>query len=131
MVRLAARHGVPLALERCRLNGHEKGLVAYFATAFQSELTQEATTSYCEAWVPPTCTLVLLGWAVLVMWASTLTRIVCSVLPAYAPVEPFCFVSPRGDCGLSLFARTPLCAGQYISEYGGPRLPPRMEYGGE
>ena len=35
---------------------------------------------------------------------------------AYAPVEPFCFVSPRGDCGLGLFARVPLRVGQFIAE---------------
>ena len=35
---------------------------------------------------------------------------------AYAPIEPFCFVSPRGDCGLGLFARVPLRAGQFVAE---------------
>ena len=50
---------------------------------------------------------------------------------AYGPVEPFAFVSPGGDCGLGLFARTQLRVGQFVAEYGGPRLPPRMEATGQ
>ena len=60
--------------------------------------------------------------------ASTAAMLTAS---AYARVEPFCFVSPRSDCGLGLFARAPLRPGQFISEYGGPRLPTRMRAVGQ
>jgi hypothetical protein len=49
---------------------------------------------------------------------------------SYGPVEAFCFVAPT-DCGLGLFARTGLGAGQVVTEYGGPRLPAKMHRGGE
>ena len=41
----------------------------------------------------------------------------------------FSFVAPC-DCGLGLFARVPLRAGQFISEYDGPRLPQRLHVRG-
>ena len=37
-------------------------------------------------------------------------------------LSDFAFVAPT-DCGLGLFARTPLCAGQFVIEYDGPILP--------
>ena len=40
------------------------------------------------------------------------------------------FVAPS-DCGLGLFARAPLRAGQYIIEYDGPRLPIECIHKGE
>ena len=46
-------------------------------------------------------------------------------------VEDFCFVSPAGDCGLGLFARSPLKPGQWIGEYTGHRLPPWLHKTGE
>ena len=48
---------------------------------------------------------------------------------AFGSVEAFCFVAPC-DCGLGLFARAPLQAGQFIGEYGGPRLPLRLQVQG-
>ena len=62
------------------------------------------------------------------VWDGTAAMLTAS---AYAPVEPFCFVSPRGDCGLGLFARVPLRPGQFVAEYGGPRLPARVQVVGE
>ena len=59
---------------------------------------------------------------------STATMLTAS---AYGPVEPFCFVSPKGDCGLGLFARATLVAGQFVGEYGGPRLPSRLQTRGQ
>ena len=50
---------------------------------------------------------------------------------SYGPVEPFCFISPRSDCGLGLFARVPLRTGQFIAEYGGPRIPARLQKTGQ
>ena len=44
-------------------------------------------------------------------------------------LEAFSFVAPC-DCGLGLFARVPLRAGQFISEYDGPRLPQRLQVRG-
>ena len=37
-------------------------------------------------------------------------------------LSAWAFVAPT-DCGLGLFARSPLVAGQYVVEYDGPRLP--------
>lgn len=45
---------------------------------------------------------------------------------AYGPMEPWCFVSPS-NCGLGLFARSPLEESQFICEYRGPRLPLRLQ----
>ena len=50
---------------------------------------------------------------------------------AFGPVEAFCFASPRSDCGIGLFARTALQTGQFIAEYGGPRLPARLHSTGQ
>ena len=44
-------------------------------------------------------------------------------------LDAFSFVAPC-DCGLGLFARVPLRAGQFISEYDGPRLPQRLQVRG-
>ena len=44
-------------------------------------------------------------------------------------LDAFSFVAPC-DCGLGLFARVPLRAGQFISEYDGPRLPQRLQVDG-
>ena len=44
-------------------------------------------------------------------------------------LDAFSFVAPC-DCGLGLFARVPLRAGQFISEYSGPRLPQRLHVRG-
>ena len=50
---------------------------------------------------------------------------------AYGPVEPFCFASPRSDAGVGLFARSRLQNGQFVTEYGGPRLPARLQTRGQ
>ena len=44
-------------------------------------------------------------------------------------LDAFSFVAPC-DCGLGLFARVPLRAGQFVSEYDGPRLPQRLQVRG-
>ena len=44
-------------------------------------------------------------------------------------LDAFSFVAPC-DCGLGLFARVPLRAGQFVSEYDGPRLPQRLHVRG-
>ena len=50
-------------------------------------------------------------------------RSTAALLTAHAyGLGTWCFVAPS-NCGLGLFARTPLCAGQAIIEYDGPRLP--------
>jgi hypothetical protein len=49
---------------------------------------------------------------------------------AYGPLEDFAFVSPC-DSNLGLFARETLKAGQFITEYAGPRLPLRLQVLGE
>jgi hypothetical protein len=58
-----------------------KGLVYYFGTAFQAELTQSATISYCEAWLPPTCMLVLLAFAILITGLAALTALLPTATP--------------------------------------------------
>ena len=49
---------------------------------------------------------------------------------AFGPLGAFCFVAPC-DCGRGLFARAPLGTGQFICEYGGPRLPLRLQVHGQ
>lgn len=45
---------------------------------------------------------------------------------AHGPMNAWSFVAPS-DCGLGLFARVSLVANQFICEYGGPRLPARLQ----
>ena len=45
-------------------------------------------------------------------------------------LSEFAFVAPS-DCGLGLFARAPLCAGQFVIEYVGPILPLECIHKGE
>eukprot|EP00966_Prymnesium_polylepis_P114949 2656544-Prymnesium_polylepis.1 len=45
-------------------------------------------------------------------------------------LDAFSFVAPC-SCGLGLFARVPLKADSFISEYDGPRLPQRLQVQGQ
>jgi hypothetical protein len=38
-------------------------------------------------------------------------------------MSEWAFVAPTQGCGLGLYARSALSAGQAVGEYGGPRLP--------
>ena len=64
--------------------------------------------------------------------ARAAARGVASLLTAtaFGPLGPLTFVAPC-DCDLGLFARVALKAGQFLSEYRGPRLPTRLQVRGQ
>ena len=62
-----------------------KAFIYYVGRALQAELSSSYSISYCETWLPPTCTLVMLGLALFVTGMAALT----AFLPTATPPRKF------------------------------------------